>query len=330
MGKSKLNSLAVASKGDFNAALNLAMSVGEDSSSSSAPAATSSAPAPSSSLFAHFPKESGAFSADLPNTEALLQELKEKFGSLLNTIKGAVGEDYNEQGILLCLEKYNGDAKQVVTELLGQSTQSLERSIRSSRDGIRRSATLVASNLKVSTGIEELPVNLDLSILGSTSENDEDEDLFANLPPMYKASDLTNGQPTTVSAPATMPPAKHGAPAPTTAQNAPKKVSINMGILEEVLSDAYAEIKHSTAPDLAPWPTAPVVVTQPEAPRAPAQVRILDKSELSKESKVDQDTLKEFLSQVGTRSSSAAESARKISTDDFGMCVFRLHRRLLP
>jgi hypothetical protein len=310
---------STAAKGDFNSAFKLAMGEPEEASMDS--------------IFAHFPKESQSqltVTDFQDHSAALLAELRGKFGTKLESARLALGDGYDDLQILLCFEKHVGDARAAISDLMGQSTKSIERSQMSiSRDSIRRSASLLLRSGKSSSGIEQLPVNLDLSIFGSDDEEDEENGIRASgqLPPLMRPEDLeleSTGSDTSIEETASTESTSVGqnitSKSSTGATSASTAITKGLDALHTVLFEEFQDMRKKQLGELKPWPTAAPISTATAAPSIPIVPRIIDKSDLSKGDNIDSDALKEFLSNIGGNSaekSAAYTNARKISTDDF-------------
>ena len=328
MDESALHSHVMAANGNFNDALKRAM-------------APLSEPVPTSqSIFAFLPKEGDSTflpASGIRDSAALLEELQAKYGVKLENAKSALGDGYDDLQILLCFDKYHGDVKRAISDLLGQSSRSIERSQLSiSRDALRQSASLLRSgksSLLASSGIEELPVNLNLSLFGADDLTEEDlSKPMAPLPPMLRPEDLI-AQATsndTLSPSSTSSSSDSGNQASSSEATSPPPVVVEdsrMSVWEKILKSAYEDIRIQRQEELQlqPWPTMPAgisVATASDMPSRPPVTRIVDKHELSKGDKHDSEALAEFLSgrrgdSVSQQRQAASEVAKKISTDDF-------------
>jgi hypothetical protein len=287
--ETELRAHVVAAGGNFNEALKLAMS---------SPAPATESP---HSIFSFFPKETtGPNTSSLDSNgaqEADLESLKAKYGKQLENTKSAVGAGYDDLQILVCFEKYQGDVKKAVAELMGNHSRSLERSqLSMSRESLRQSASALRASksaLSRSTGIEELPLNLSFSLFDSKAD---DLQIPTKLPPLMRPGDVDSDE--------------SGSSTSSTSASSSSEPS------KAPISKATPKAEPSKPVDLFDAILAPPM---PVAPRAPAVVRVVDKSELSDKS-IDKDALAEFLRNQGGASQDsivAAQAARQISYDDY-------------
>jgi hypothetical protein len=331
----------LAANGDFNAALMRAMGT------------SSTAPSEGHSIHSYFPTESStptlASSPALFDASLQLEALKAKFGKAkLENAKSAIGDDYDDLQILLAFEKHGGDAKKAMAELMGQSSRTLDRSSLSiSRDALRQSANAIRlsrSGIVRSSGIEELPLNLNMSLFNDTEEEEADESnqTRVSLPPLMQPGEQSielsdTDEDSAISSETRSSGAESSssdAPHSTTSLSTSSHVeahSANFDILGDLLKDAFEELKEQRQGELnlKAWPTAAIVPIAPEdmpKPSAPV-VRIVDKSELSSTSH-DAAALADFLQNRGVPSrerAAASVAARKISSDDYVVIAHTLH-----
>lgn len=96
--------------------------------------------------------------------------LKSQFARKLNEVYSVIGEGtQTEETVLQTIEKVKGDVQEAILQLLSMPSaeQPSHSETSSSREALRVSATHIsaASSLRTSSGIEELPINVNLSYL---------------------------------------------------------------------------------------------------------------------------------------------------------------------
>ena len=135
-----------------------------------------------------------------------LASLRARFGKLVPSIVSVLGSGVqNEYTILQTLEKAKGDTQEAVLALLSmpeQSSGDKPNALRSSREALRLSATHItaSSSLRSSSGLEELPLNVDLDHLDSKNAR-----FFPASPSASKPADAEDVVPLFPSAPAPSP-----------------------------------------------------------------------------------------------------------------------------
>lgn len=278
--------------------------------------------------------------------------LAQKYEQKLASARMALGDDIEDNDILVTLEENGGDTKRTIAELLGRASGSLKRSQNwTEREELRQSSSAqqlrasgqLAANMRTS-GLEELPLNLNLDALGAPGEEEFD---FSNLPPLAPIS-----IPSTATASVTTSSDSSGSSTPSSANKNEEAAKLSAAALDSIMSEVNAEKREEriAAQNLTPWPINYIQPSTPSTPDSLAQgaqgsagaasknsaahpssggaapasrgPRIYSKEELKLEEKHDKDALASFLAwrRSGTKSSTnmaASAAARKISSDEF-------------